>query len=707
MAALLLTCALLAGVPAAPADEQKAPTVAILIDDSLSMGHTDKYPDDKDIRKAVDQLAKAADLDAATRLRLAVALLTRKDPDWLDALARRGKVQLAIYHLSAEGRAAKLCDVADSRKADQLKEARQKIKDLRPKAEATRLGTAVREVIKDFRAQTLTALIVLTDGITTEGEDLSQASRHAVQAGVPLYFVGIGDAREAPDLALEDVAAPDAVLVNDTIVFLARLTGRGFKDLTVPVELREKGKDKVLASQNVSIDPEGRPQLVRLTYRPTEEGEKAYELRVPVQEGEANAENNVLPWTVEVVKPRTVKVLYVENEPRWEFRSVKALLERESARPKDDRTIDLRVRLLSAGEDWPAIDRSALAELPSKKELSDYDVVILGDVDPKDKREPKMAEFLKDLAEWVKERGGGLLMIAGSRHAPHAYKETPLHDILPIEVVAERQPAEPAGGLTESYRPRLTPVGRLSPIFRFSPDDKESDAAWDGLKKMYWRSEGYKARRTADVLATYPGRAEQPLVVRQFVGKGRSLFFGFDETWRWREDEPLYNQFWLRTVRSLSSRPGRTELRLDRRSPYRRGEPIKVTLRFPDDAPPPAEGVKVKVLVERQPPPSPKAPGEKETSQLELARVEGSRLTYEAVLTKTPPGSYRFWLVSPEVETKPRPRAECVVLPPPGEMDILRMNQAEMQRAAEVSGGRFYNLADAEKLLKDLPGAAK
>jgi hypothetical protein len=36
-------------------------------------------------------------------------------------------------------------------------------------------------------------------------------------------------------------------------------------------------------------------------------------------------------------------------------------------------------------------------------------------------------------------------------------------------------------------------------------------------------------------------------------------------------------------------------------------------------------------------------------------------------------------------------------------MENLRMNQAEMERAAEESKGRFYSLADAERLLDELP----
>ena len=87
-------------------------------------------------------------------------------------------------------------------------------------------------------------------------------------------------------------------------------------------------------------------------------------------------------------------------------------------------------------------------------------------------------------------------------------------------------------------------------------------------------------------------------MLQQFAGSGRCMFFGCDETWRWnwRDDQAYYNQFWIQTVRYLArSRLGKIELRLDRQTPYRRGEPIKVMVRFPDDEKPPADQAKIKV----------------------------------------------------------------------------------------------------------------
>src|SRR5262249_41257066 len=153
---------------------------------------------------------------------------------------------------------------------------------------------------------------------------------------------------------------------------------------------------------------------------------------------------------------------------------------------------------------------------------------------------------------------------------------------------------------------------------------------------------------------------------------------------------------------------GRIDLRLDKQTPYRRNEPIRVTVRFPDDAPPPAPDQPVKVLVKRLPLRRPGEPpaGGVETQTLQLAKLEGSRATFEALLARTPEGEYRFERVTPAV-TGRVPFAEGKVLPPPGEMDRLRMNQPELERAASESRGKFFNLADADALVDELPSGVR
>ncbi len=710
-------------------ERQGWPYVAILIDDSRSMSTVDRYSDPQ-LQQVVDRLAGLDGLNHKERLQLAQALVARSEPDWISALLTQRQVRVHVYHCS--GRATRVADVTAP---DEVKAGVEAVKAMQaePANDSSQLGTAVRQVLNDFRGSSLAAIVMLTDGVTTEGEDLRKVSKYAHQVGVPLFFVGIGDAHEVRDLYLSDFQSQDSVFVNDTLIFEVRLTAQGYDRLSVPLTLREKGKSAVLQRKTVQIQP-GTPSVkMRLEHKPTETGEKTYVVEVPVQDDEVDRDNNKQERSVWVHEARQIKVLYVEGYRRYEYHYLKTLLERETSRIHGNKSIELKVLLMEADPDFPAQDRSAIAEFPSRQELFAYDVVILGDVDPQPRIDQKMTEHLKDLADFVRERGGGLLVVAGERYMPRAYKDSPLKDVLPIDLVSdpgtEERAAEP---ITEGYRLELTPVGRMHPMFRFSPDEHENDAIWTKLREMYWYADGYQPKRAAEVLAVHPklrraasGEStsgvesladRHPLVVQHFVGAGRALFLGFDESWRWgfREDQMHFNQFWIQAVRYLArSRPGRVELRVDRQTPYRRGEPMKIMVRFPEEAKPPDPHADVKVVLERR---QHSRPGDVEVRTVRLGKIlpslgrEGDGQSdadrpsryYETVLTQTPEGEYRLWLSEPTV-TGPRPQAEARILAPPGEMERLRMNREEMEHAAEESGGAFHTLADAEHLVAELP----
>jgi hypothetical protein len=712
-------------------ERQGWPDVVLLVDDSHSMSAVDRYRDPA-VQEAAIQLMKSDGLTEASRLRLAQSLIARSNSEWLTSLVNRHPVRLHVYDCS--GQAHRLQSVSSG---DDLAAASQAISGLSADAanDSSQLGLAVRQVLNDFRGSSLSAIVMFTDGVTTEGDDLAKASKYASQAGVPLYFVGLGDAHEARDVSLHDLRVEDSVYARDRLVFELKLSAPGYTTLTAPVTLYEKGKeDKPLDSQTVKIDSTGKPVKVRLTYQPMEAGEKVFVIKTPVQPDEVETDNNQVERSVFVREAKLVRVLYVEGYRRYEYHFVKTLLERESDRVKGNKSIDLKLLLLDADPDFAAQDRSAISYWPSKTELNAFDVIILGDIDPRWRGDPKMTEHLKDTADFVTERGGGLLFLSGERHAPSAYRDTPLRDILPVDIVDNRQNADDAPRV-DGYRPELTPVGRIHPIFRFNPDEKENDEIFGRLREMYWWAGGVVPKRAAEVLAVHPagrvagsggrGAAEAtvpggdgprgpeksaategtPLVVQQFAGAGRVLYFGFDETWRWgfREDQLRFNQFWIQTIRYLArSRVGRVELRVDRQTPYRRGEPIKLTARFPDDSPPPSPEIEVKVVAERH---LPGRAAEADVRTLVLNKLDGSRATYEAVLTRTPEGEYKFWLSQPSAV--PKPRAECRVLAPPGEMDRLRMNQAEMELAAEETHGRFYTLAQAERIPEELPAGSR
>jgi Mg-chelatase subunit ChlD len=698
-------------------DREGLPEVVILLDTSASMATVDDFKDPA-VRQKAHELAGTTNLAEWTRLRLTQRLLSRPDADWLEKLLREKQVKVHIYTVDGQTRMLTLVEDESS-----MAEGREVIASLKAEGDGSHLGDGIQAVLKAFRGSSLAGIIMFTDGVTTSGDDLPKAARAAALDGVPLYLIGVGDTWETPDLALTDLQADDVIGRGDRLALEARLTARGeVPPVPVTVFLKEKlpdGRIEDRAQTTVTPDPSGHPVTVSILYTPMEAGERTFILEVPAVAGETNTRNNRLERTVLITDSRRIRVLYVEGYPRYDFRFVKVLLERESDKSIGGKSVEVQVVLLDASKGWAETDRSAFrGEFPTRTELFGFDVIILGDIDPKEIGGTRSSVVLRDIVDFVKQKGGGLLFLSGQHGTPAAYADTPLAEILPVvpsnPPAISRSPEEQP--LTEGYQPRLTPAGRLHPLFRFAADEAESARIWNQLlPPLYWAATGYRRKPLTNVLAVHPqlpadggARGENhPLVIQQFAGAGPVLFFGFDDTWRWRyrNNEEHFDRFWMQAMRVLArSRVRRPELRVAPKAEFRRDEKITVQVRFPIEAPAPAGDAPVRVAVSRSPllqaDGSP-GPGTTETGTLILNRVAGPTIQFEGTLTRAPEGEYRFELLDPDIPGT-RPVATARVLPPLNERDRLEMNRADMIAAANDSGGQFYTLATAMDVFDDL-----
>ncbi|MCS6864375.1 MAG: VWA domain-containing protein [Gemmataceae bacterium] len=697
-------------------DREGLPELVLLLDTSASMATVDDFRDPA-VRQKARELAGPTDLAELTRLRLAQLLLLRPEADWLDKLLREKQVKVHIYTVDVQTRMLTLVEdesfIPDGRAA---------IASLQAEGDGSHLGDGIHAVLKAFRGSSLAGIVMFTDGVTTSGDDIPKAARAAALEGVPLYLIGVGDTWEPPDLALTDLQADDVVGRGDRLVLEARLTARGeVAPVPVTIFLKEKlpdGRIEDRGQTTVTPDRAGHPVNVSVAHTPMETGERTFILEVPAVPGETNVRNNRLERTVLVTDSRRIRVLYVEGYPRYDFRFVKVLLERESEKSIGGKSVEVQVVLLDASKGWAETDRSAFrGEFPTRTELFGFDVIILGDVDPKDIGGNRSTVILRDIVDFVKQKGGGLLFLSGQHGTPAAYIDTPLAEILPVvpspPPATARSPEEQP--LTEGYRPKLTPAGRLHPLFRFAADDNESARIWNQLPPLYWAATGYRRKPLTNVLAVHPhlpadggARGENhPLVVQQFAGAGPVLFLGFDDTWRWRfrNNEEHFDRFWMQAMRVLArARIRRPELRVAPKAEFRRDEKITVQVRFPIEAPAPGGDSPVRVAVTRSPllrPDGTPGPGMTEVGTLTLHRVAGPIVQFEGTLARVAEGEYRFELIDPDL-TGTRPWATARVLPPLNERDRLEMNRADLIAAANDSGGRFYTLATAREFFDDL-----
>ena len=224
--------------------------------------------------------------------------------------------------------------------------------------------------------------------------------------------------------------------------FQAKLSARGFPNQKVVVQLKERAPgsddpkaDRVLESKQVEAPRDGHPERVELVYRPTTTGERTFILEVERQPRELQTENNRIERVITVRKEK-LRILYVDSEPRYEFRYLKNYLDREE-------TIDLNVVLLSSDPEYSEQDRAALPTFPaSRDDLFAYDVVLIGDADTSFLSQSQM----QNLVQFVTEKGGGVLFIAGELFDPLSYRGTPLELLLPIELADAPTPPPSVAG---------------------------------------------------------------------------------------------------------------------------------------------------------------------------------------------------------------------------------------------------------------------
>ncbi len=665
-------------------DRRGLPYLAVLVDDSASMSIEDPYGDAK-TASAAKSLVRSAGLDRLSRMDLAKAVLLARDAELLHKLAAQNRLRL--YTVSSTMRL-----VGEFDGTSDLGAARKQITDLAAERADSRLGQGLRDVLNDLSGLPPTAIVYLTDGITTDGEPLADAASYAAKKGVPLHAVGLGDPRPVRDLELRDLLVDDVVFVDDVVNFEVKLSARGLDGGKATVRLVEKGREGDLAVQQIDL-PSGDPTVpVRLQHRPTSVGDVTYMVEVDPIDREFQTRNNSIERQVSV-RQEKLRVLYVESYPRFEFRFLKHLLER-------DPSIELNVVLLDADLEYPEQDRVALSHFPtSTEELRAFDVVLFGDVNPFYLNDNQ----LRNLSDFVVTRGGGLALLAGPRFMPSSYGESPLASVIPIQFDGAR----PAPPTREPFRVQLTIEGRSNPIFRLGKDEADSQSIWDSLPGQYWYFESPQHKPGAMLLAVHPTQAGDkgplPLILLQQVGAGKSLFLGIDSTWRWRDrvGDLYFARFWVQTIRYLSrsrlvGQTRQAELTADRRE-YTRGQQVELRVRLLDDSLIGEAAESVAVRLERE---------GRDEQQITLRRSVSVSGTYEGVFAGAQDGRYSAWMVSPAVRGSP-PTTTFEVLAPPGEFRKIEMDEAALAAAAERTGGRFYTFANAADLLRRIPPGRK
>lgn len=668
--------------------------VALLIDTSRSMGTAESYVD----AELAGHVAAGAGLtDPARvaeqpRLELVRRALLADDARALRVLLQRNGLELSTFAGAAQAEAyAATPEELDAMVA--------RMQSLQPEGSATDTAGAIRFAMEEARGRRVAAIVMASDGRSTDpfaNENLTQVLELARGRRIPVYTLRIGSPYAPPDIEVGPLRAQEAVFINDILAVEAQVAAHGLTEpLTVTARMLDERDEAVVASESVQLDPTSPSAAVELRTKPTRTGRVQYRVEVAPLEAERVVDNNADRVQVTVLDDR-LKVLYVEGYPRYEYRYLKEALRRE-------KSIDVSVLLLEADEEFVQEGTEPIRRFPeTPEELNRYDVVIFGDVDPRGGLlTPAQMTMLLD---FVGNRGGGFVLIAGERAAPHRYLGTPLERLVPVRIDPTflGRYDEP---LVNGFSLTLTPEGAASRVFRFTADRAETVRVAEALPQMFWIARTLGPRPGAMVLAEHPALTvdgqHMPLVVTGRYGAGKLYFQATDDTWLWRRHsgELLHDTYWVRVAREMmqSERVGadrRYAIRTDRRV-YEFGQPVRAQVELFD----------TQLLTEdrRQIPLVIYDTDERPVARLDAERLEPASALYEAVFTPT--GSGRFVVRADDLPPPPGEQAaEAAFRVEDLSLETRRLeaDHDALARIADTTGGRFMHLDELPDALAEI-----
>jgi uncharacterized membrane protein len=695
---------------------ERAQPVVLLLDNSQSMKQQDKrlvHADQLRVaiakgllpaRTPVKGSEAPADLPPnllkdPPRADLVRAVLTNPRLDLVEGLRKHGPLRPYLFGQDIH---AAVKDSLD--KTEKAKVAEQLLADYDAHEPKTGLADALNQLLQRKDGELPAAVVVMTDGRDNASKlTLEEAASECARLGVPLHIYGVGSA-EGGSLQLKDVVVADTLFYDDVVAVPLRWRAQGFKTGSVEMKLTLGGK--VVAQRDVPVRS-GEELRDVLTFTPTKakEREEKLDLVASIRLKDNDIFRDSMTRPVRLLDSK-VKVLYVENTPRWEFKFLQPALLR-------DRRVEAKFMLVGADPEtlrppgaltpaqrarWPYLQK-----FPTREQLLEYDLVILGDV-PTGPKGFLTRQQLEWLREFVEEFRGGLVVLAGRHHMPSAYRDTPLAEILPVEFLSVKFQAD-ADRRTESYHPVLTEAGRRSDMMALADAPEENLRLWRELPGFFWHYPVSKLKPGATSLLAHPrakvGEQPMPVLVSHNFGKGQVLFVATDETWRWRYNaqDKHFGRFWGQLIYQmglphlLGNSSSRVQMALER-SEALLGRPGLLYVRLLDRD---FRGLKVKNVTAELRHLDAK-PGQSRGRTLQLERVEGRDGEYRVLLPHDTPGKFEVHLTTPE----PATFAYRVNPPPRHELEEAPMAEEALREAARVSGGRFYQEEDLHSLAESV-----
>ena len=666
-------------------------------------------PDDSYLLVMVDrsksmQITDAT--DSAPRLQRVNDLLFAENEGLLEKLNAKFKVRLFAFDTTAKRIPDKALTSAEG--------------------ESTDIPQTLNEALDDLQGIPLSGAVLLTDGVDRSGTDITKFAMQIRERKLPIHTIGVGSETGNPDLEIVKLDVPRTAEEDFPVEIWATVKRKGFSGKKINLQLTSNGR--ILKTESVDLD-EGSswiPQIggtdaasdvktkrVLLKFTPRQAGTQKFEVHATLEETEAVPQNNTKTFLLKVAPTKRVKILFVDGKPRTEFGFIKRTL-------KKDPNIQLTDRILTSfsnGRHYLGTRTNTLRDFdfyPDDKEtLFDFDAIILGNVDASQFTPTQLENTL----EFVRTRGGGLLMLGGSSSLGNhelagSYINTPIARCLPVEIELGAPPSQITPRRTSSrfaaksngYKLQLTPDGKVENLMALADTPTENAERWANLKTLVGYSKVKRAKAGALVLAEHPTERNEfgnrILIATHNYNAGRVMVFTPHTSWRWQmlKDSPeddSHERFWRQTARWLTTAP-KEHIKLDiAKTAYTLKEPVVIEVTATDKQFQLTNNAKIRAIVVDE-------AGKRK--ELKLEQVLGKDGLYTGRFIPNQYGEYTVTATgSLAGENLGEQQTLFEVKASYAEFSNAELNTALLKTLAEGSGGKYYAMEEAAQLVNQIP----
>ena len=559
------------------------------------------------------------------------------------------------------------------------------LQQVRANGTATQIGAGLRELADEAGTLPLGAVILLSDGADNTGGIGGDTMAELRRRRLPVNTIGFGRETLSHDVEIDALELPNSALVNSRLRATVRIRQNGFSGKRATIAVNSGGT--VAATREITLADEGQ-QLETIEFDAGKSGVKNIEVKIQPLPGEENAANNRVTRVL-AVDGKKRRILYVEGEPRWEYKFLRRAVEDDPAVEVVSMLRTTQNKIYRQGISNP---NELVDGFPSKPEdLFAYQGLILGSVESGFFTRTQQTA----IQEFVDRRGGGLLFLGGrSSLSDGDYNVAPFSELLPVKLPQRKNTFH-----RDLVPAELTDAGGKSLVCRIENDPEKSEDHWNVLPYLADYQDPGTAKPGALVLAQVNVNGKRiPLLITENYGRGRTAVFATGGSWRWRMQQPVADisqeTFWRQLLRwTAGGTPSRVVASPSETELSDNGK-VEMRAEVRDQNYLPTSGADVQARIV-------KPDGSTETAALRPQPLSPG--IYSANWTAPQNGSYVAEInakngsavLGSDVTTFRREDGAA-------ENFHREQNKDLLQKLADQTGGHYYSVQDAKKLPREI-----